>query len=125
MGGPTTHAGTNGTHEYEHAKQCRPEGEDVLTNSTTVMNRQVETNYTGVNPVQRDSMENSSRNQGSGTVSTNIMSRGVGQSVLDGQTTEIREQMRDVNMDHRRNIHMQHNDTDSRQNQFISGLETK
>ena len=64
---------------------------DVLTNSTTAMNRQVETNYTGANLVQRDSMENSSRNQESGTVSKNMTSRGVEQSVLDGQTTEIRE----------------------------------
>ena len=64
---------------------------DVLTNSTTAMNQQVETNYTGANLVQRASMENSSRNQRSGTVSTNTMSRGVEQSVLDGQTTEIQE----------------------------------
>ena len=92
---------------------------DVLTNSTTATNRQVETNYTGANPVQRDSMEDSSRNQGSGTVSTNTTSRGVGQSVLDGQTTEIREQMGDVNMDHRRNIHMQHTNAETRQSQFF------
>ena len=90
---------------------------DVLTNLTTATNRQVETNYTGANLVQRNSMENSSRNQGSGTVSTNTTSRGVGQSVLDGQTTEIRKQMGDVNMDHRRNIHMQHTNADSRQSQ--------
>ena len=31
MGGPTTHAGTNGTHEYEHTKQCRPEGEEHMS----------------------------------------------------------------------------------------------
>ena len=31
MGGPTTYAGTNGTHEYEHAKQCRPEGEEHIS----------------------------------------------------------------------------------------------
>ena len=31
MGGPTTHAGTNGAHKYEHAKQCRPEGEDHIS----------------------------------------------------------------------------------------------
>ena len=36
---------------------------DVLTNSTMATNRQVETNYTSANPVQRDSMKNSSRNQ--------------------------------------------------------------
>ena len=41
---------------------------DVLTNLTTVTNQQVETNYTSANPVQWDSMENSSRNQRSGTV---------------------------------------------------------
>ena len=64
-------------------------------------------------------MEDSSRNQGSGTVSTNTTSRGVRQSVLDGQTTEIREQMGDVNMDHRRNIHMQHTNADTRQSQFF------
>ena len=88
---------------------------DVLTNSTTATNQQVETNYMGANPVQRDSMENSSRNQGSGTVSTNTMSRGVEQSVLDGQTTEIREQIGDVHMDNRRNIHMQHTNAVTRQ----------
>ena len=92
---------------------------DVLSNSTMVTNRQVETNYMSANPVQRDSMENSSSNQKSGTVSTNMTSRGVGQSVLDGQTTEIREQMGNVNMDHRRNIHMQNTDTDTRQSQFF------
>ena len=92
---------------------------DVLTNSTTATNRQVKTNYTSANPVQWDSMENSSRNQRSGTVSTNMISRGVGQSVLDGQTTEIWEQMGNVNMDHRRNIHMQHTDADTRQSQFF------
>ena len=64
---------------------------DVLTNSTTATNRQVETNYTSANPVQRDSMGNSSRNQRSEIVSTNTTSRSVGQSMLDGQTTEIRE----------------------------------
>ena len=64
-------------------------------------------------------MENSSWNQGSGTISTNTTSRGVGQPVLDGQTTETREQMRGVNMDHRRNIHSQHTNADSRQNQFF------
>ena len=47
------------------------------------------------------------------------MSRGVRQSVLGGQTTEIREQMGDVNMDHRRNIHMQHTNTDTRQSHFF------
>ena len=45
-------------------------------------------------------MENRSRNQRSGTVSTNTTSRGVGKSVLDGQTTEIGEQMGNVNMDY-------------------------
>ena len=98
---------------------------DVLTNLTMATNRQVETNYTGVNLVQWDSMENSSRNQGTEKVSRNTTSRGVGQSVLDGQTAEIREQMGDVNMDHRRNIHMQQTNVDSRQNQFFSGLKTK
>ena len=92
---------------------------DVQTNLTTLMNRQVETNYTSANPVQRDSMENSSRNQRSGTVLTNTTSRSVGQSVLDGQTTEIREQMGNVNMDHRRNIHIQHTDTDTGQSQLF------
>ena len=62
-------------------------------------------------------MENSSKNQGSGTESTNTMSRDVEQSVLDGQTTEIRERMGDFNMDNRRNIHMQH--TDTRQSRFF------
>ena len=92
---------------------------DVLTNSTTAMNRQVKTNYMSANLVQQDSMENSSRNQRSGTVLTNTTSRGVGQSMLDGQTTEIQEQMGNVNMDHRRNIHMQHTDADTRQSQFF------
>ena len=92
---------------------------DVLSNLTMATNRQVKTNYMSANPVQQDSMENSSSNQKSGTVSTNMMSRGVGQSVLDGQTTEIQEQMGNVNMDHRRNIHMQHTDTDTRQSQFF------
>ena len=92
---------------------------DVLTNSTTVTNRQVEANYMGANPVQQDSMENSPRNQRSGTVSTNTTSRGVEQSVLDGQTTEIRKQRGDVNMDNRRNIHMQHTNADTRQSQFF------
>ena len=92
---------------------------DVLTNSTMATNRLVKTNYTNANPVQQDSMENSSRNQRSGTVTTNTTSRGVGQSVLDGQTTEIGEQMGNVKMDHRRNIHMQHIDTDTRQSQFF------
>ena len=64
-------------------------------------------------------MENSSRNQGSGTVSMNTTSRGVEQSMLDGQTTEIQEQMGDVNMDHRRNIPMQHINADTRQSQFF------
>ena len=64
-------------------------------------------------------MENSSRNQRSGTVLMNTTSRGVRQSVLDGQTMEIGEQMGNVNMDHRRNIHMQHTDTDTRQSQFF------
>ena len=31
MGGPTTHAGTNGAHEYEHAKQCRLESEEHIS----------------------------------------------------------------------------------------------
>ena len=93
--------------------------QDVLTNLITATNRQVETNYTGANPVQRDSIVNSSWNQGSGTVSTSMTSRGVGQSVLDRQTTETREQMRGVNMDHRRNIHTQHTNADSGQNQFF------
>ena len=31
MGGSTTYAGTNGAHEYEHKKQCRPEGEDPMS----------------------------------------------------------------------------------------------
>ena len=92
---------------------------DVLTNLTTATNQQDETNYTSANPVQWDSMENSSRNQRSGTVSTNTTSRGVGQSVLDGQTTEIQDQMGNVNMDHRRNIHMQHTDANPRQSQFF------
>ena len=87
---------------------------DILTNSTMVTNRQVKTEYTSANLVQWESMENSSRNQRSGTVSTNTTSRGVGQSVLDGQTMEILEQMGNVNMDHRRNIHMQHTDADTR-----------
>ena len=69
--------------------------------------------------MQWDSMENSSGNQRSGTVSTNTMSRGVGQSVLDGQTMEIPEQMRNANMDHRRHIHMQHTNADIRQSQFF------
>ena len=64
-------------------------------------------------------MENSSRNQRSGTVSMNTTSRGVRQSVLDGQTTEIWEQVGNVNMDHRRNIHMQHTNADTRQSQFF------
>ena len=92
---------------------------DVLMNSTTETNRQVETNYTGANPVQRHSMENSSRNQGSRTVSMNMTSRGVGQSVLNRQTTEIWEQMGDVNMEYRTNIHMQHTNADTRQSQFF------
>ena len=92
---------------------------DVLTNLTTATNQQDETNYTSANPVQWDSMENSSRNQRSGTVSMNTTSRGVGQSVLDGQTTEIQDQMGNVNMDHRRNIHMQHTDANPRQSQFF------
>ena len=100
-------------------QKVRPPCQDVLTNSTTSTNQQVKTNFTGANPVQRDSMENSSWNQGSGTVSTNMMSRGVEQSVLDGQTMEIREQMRDINMDHRTNIHTQHTNADSGQNQFL------
>ena len=120
MGGPTTHAGTNGTHEYEHAKQCRPEGEDPISGRSNEFDYGDEsTNYMGENPVQWDSMENSSRNQGSGTVSTNTTSRGVKQSMLDGQTTEIWEQMGDVNMDNRRNIHMQHTNADTRQSQFF------
>ena len=100
-------------------QKVRTPCQDVLTHSTMVTSRQVKPNYTGANPVQRDSMENSSWNQGSGTVSTNTMSRGVGQSVLDGQTMETREQTRGVNMDHRRNIHTQHTNADSRQNQFF------
>ena len=92
---------------------------DVLMNLTTATNRQVKTDYMSANPVQGDSMENSSRNQRSGTVSMNTMSRGVGQSMLDGQTMEIWEQMGNVNMDHRRNIHMQHTDADTRQSQFF------
>ena len=97
---------------------------DVQTNLTTATNRQVETNYMSANPVQQDSMENSSRNQRSEpknqrTILTNSTSRGVEQSVLDGQITETREQMRGVNMDHRRNIHTQHTNADSRQNQFF------
>ena len=100
-------------------QNVRPPCQDFLMNSTTATNRKVKTNFTGANQVQRDSMENSSWNQGSGTVSTNTTSRGVGQSVLDGQTTETREQMRGVNMDHRRNIHTQHTNADSRQNQFF------
>ena len=92
---------------------------DVLTNLTTVTNWRVETNYMGANQVQRDSMENSSRNQESATVSTNLTHRGVRKSVLNGQTMEIREQMGDVNMDHRRNIHMQHTNADTRQSQFF------
>ena len=99
--------------------------QDVLTNSTTATNQQVKTNYTSANPVQWDSMENSSRNQRSGTVSMNTMSRGVGQSVLDGQTTEIREQMGNVNMDHRRNIHMQHINADTRRSQFFQDSRQK
>ena len=94
-------------------QKVRPPCQDVLMNSTTATNRQVKTNYTSANPVQRYSMENSSRNQRSGTVWRNTTSRGVGQSVLDGQTTEIQEQMGNVNMDHRRNIHMQHTDADT------------
>ena len=100
-------------------QKVRTPCQDVLTNSTTATRRQVKTNYTGANPVQRDSMENSSWNQGSGTVSMNATSRGVRQSVLDGQTTETQEQMRGVNMNHRRNIHMQHINADSSQNQFF------
>ena len=115
MGGPTTHAGTNGAHEYEHAKQCRPEGEEHISGCSNEFDYGDES--TSQNKLY--SMENSSRNQRSGTVSTNMMSRGVRQSMLDGQTTEIREQMGCVNMDHRRNIHMQHTDADTRQSQFF------
>ena len=100
-------------------QKVRPPCQDVPMNSTTATNRQVKTNFMGTNPVQWDSMENNSWNQGRGTVSMNTMSRGVGQSVLDGQTTEIRQQMRDINMDHRRNIHTQHTNADSGENQFF------
>ena len=92
---------------------------DVPTNSTMATNRLVETNYMNATAVQQDSMENRSRNQRSGTMSMNTTSRGVRKSVLDGQTTEMGEQMRNVNMDHRRNIHMQQKDTDTRQSQLF------
>ena len=79
--GPTTYAGTNGTHDVysknNAIQKVRPPCQDVLTNSTTSTNQQVKTNFTGANLVQRDSVENSSWSQGSGTVSTNTTSRGV------------------------------------------------
>ena len=94
---------------------------DVPTNSTTVTNRQVETNCAGANPVQRDNMENSYRNQGSRVLSTNTTSQAAEQSVVDGQTMEIKEQIGDVNMDQGRNIHIECTNADTRQSQFFQG----
>ena len=51
----------------------------------------------------------------------NTTSRGAEQSVVDGQTTEIQEQIGDVNMDHRRNIHIERTNADTRQSQFFQG----
>ena len=74
-------------------------------NSTTVTNRQVEINGPGVNPMQPNNMNNSHRSQRSGILSTNTMSRGVEQSVFNGQTLENREQREDVNIDYRGNTY--------------------
>ena len=94
---------------------------DVPTNSTTVTNRQVETNCAGANPVQWDNMENSYRNQGRRVLSTNMTSQAAEQSVVDGQTMEIKEQIADVNMDQGRNIHIECTNADTRQSQFFQG----
>ena len=91
-------------------------------NSTTVMNRQVEINGPGVNPMQQNNTNNSHRSQISGILSTNMTSRGVEHSVLNGQTLENREQREDVNINYRGNTHTDPVNHDSMQDKSLQDL---
>ena len=91
-------------------------------NSMTVTNRQVEMNGPGVNPMQPNNTKNSHRSQISGILSTNMTSRGVEHSVLNGQTLENREQREDVNMNYRGNTYTDPVNHDSRQEKSLQDL---
>ena len=95
---------------------------NVPVNSTTVTNRQVEINGPGVNPMQLNNMNNSHRSQISGILSTNMTSRGVEQSVLNGQTLENCEQRADVNIDYRGNTYTEPVNHDSMQDKSLQDL---
>ena len=90
-------------------------------NSTTVTNRQVEINGPGVNPMQANNTNHSHRSQRSGILSKNTTSRGVEQSVFNGQTLENREK-RDVNIDYRGNTYTEPVNHGSMQDKSLQDL---
>ena len=94
-------------------------------NSTTVTNRQVEINGPGVNPMQPNNTNNSQRSQISGILSTNMTSRGVEHSVLNGQTLENREQRESVNINYRGNTYTNPVNHDWNARQITPGFKPK
>ena len=91
-------------------------------NSTTVTNRQVEINGPGVNPMQPNNTNNSHRSQINGILLTNTTSRGVEQSMFNGQMLENHEQREDVNIGYRRNTYTEPVNHDSMQDKSLQDL---
>ena len=72
--------------------------------------------------MQTNNTNNSHRSQRSGILSTNTTSRGVEQSVFNGQMLENREQREDVNIDYRRNTYTEPVNHDSMQDKSLQDL---
>ena len=107
--------------EYQKMKSPHPI-DNAPVNSTTVTNRQVKINGTGVNPMQPNNMNNSHRSQRSGILSTDTTSRGVVQSVFNGQMLKNREQREDVNINYNGNTYTDPVNHDSMQDKSLQGL---